>query len=588
MRALVVGLLLLLPSVATGFEILSLDTTGSAVIDTNAVTGDDRGGIAVSGQHVFYTADGGTGRFALTDLSGGTNTGALYDAIASDLRSGKVYSLGNGISTLGFGGGLVTTLIEIGPGGFPTGTIVVLSSSISMLTGAIFSGDSRIVLHNGSSVFEIELPSGTVTDHGPVILPSGNFCESWARWGIAEDFGGDLYLTYVASPTAVDRLRVSDGAVSTLATFTNLGDTCSISFSLGLNRWYFRFEFNSEFGAVPEGLGYADATWAGTPLPDTDLDGVNDVADNCPADANPGQEDADSDFVGDACDPCPTDPTNDVDLDGICGLSDNCPDDPNPGQENADGDDVGDVCDVCPTDPINDDDLDGICGSVDNCPFIANFGQADADGDGLGNLCDSCTDTDEDGHGNPGFLNTTCATDNCPTIPNPSQLDRDGDLDGDACDDSDDVLNLTQAIIRHDSSGKSRGWIKLKGDFLLDTAPPVSEVFEGTGGIYMRVTDSVGLDVVTGPAFFREHHCKRSGSGVVKCKDVNKTAKATFKPVKGSPHLIRFTIKLRKLDIPPPVYGPIQLTLTYNGDVDRVDEILTCGATNRGLVCKGL
>jgi hypothetical protein len=88
--------------------------------------------------------------------------------------------------------------------------------------------------------------------------------------------------------------------------------------------------------------------------PDRDGDGVLNLSDNCPSDANPGQEDADGDGAGDACDACPLDPANDADGDGLC----------------------GDV-DSCPLDPANDEDADGLCADLDNCPSDFNPGQED-------------------------------------------------------------------------------------------------------------------------------------------------------------------------------------------------------------------
>ena len=74
------------PSPATEFGITALLGTGSQAIEHNGVTGDDRGGIAVSSTHVFYSGDSATGRFNLADLSGGASIGTIRDSLASDLR----------------------------------------------------------------------------------------------------------------------------------------------------------------------------------------------------------------------------------------------------------------------------------------------------------------------------------------------------------------------------------------------------------------------------------------------------------------------------------------------------------------------
>ena len=91
---------------------------------------------------------------------------------------------------------------------------------------------------------------------------------------------------------------------------------------------------------------------------DGDGDGVGDLCD-----ASPGDPNICRDSDGDACDDCSItgaggspDPANDgvdTDGDGRCDEGDNCPNDANLGQEDADEDHRGDVCDPCPSDPEN-------------------------------------------------------------------------------------------------------------------------------------------------------------------------------------------------------------------------------------------
>jgi len=73
---------------------------------------------------------------------------------------------------------------------------------------------------------------------------------------------------------------------------------------------------------------------------DTDGDGICDSDDNCPAVANPGQEDGDKDGVGDVCD--------------------NCPKVANPDQKDSNGNGIGDACEIARCDMDGDGDIDSL------------------------------------------------------------------------------------------------------------------------------------------------------------------------------------------------------------------------------------
>jgi len=86
--------------------------------------------------------------------------------------------------------------------------------------------------------------------------------------------------------------------------------------------------------------GSNSVTYSLNNLADRDSDGVADIDDNCPDDANTNQNDVDGDLIGDACD-------GDADNDTIDNTDDNCPLVPNTDQadENPDTPE-GDVCEL--------------------------------------------------------------------------------------------------------------------------------------------------------------------------------------------------------------------------------------------------
>ena len=144
---------------------------------------------------------------------------------------------------------------------------------------------------------------------------------------------------------------------------------------------------------------------------DDDNDGVSDSADAFPMDATE-TDDFDGDGVGDNAD-------TDDDGDGVSDAADAFPFDASEAFDN-DGDGVGDNADMdddndgvsdqedaFPFDggASNDTDSDGIADAYDNCLIVFNPNQADADLDGIGTECDPDEATGNNGN-NTGGNNT--------------------------------------------------------------------------------------------------------------------------------------------------------------------------------------
>lgn len=137
---------------------------------------------------------------------------------------------------------------------------------------------------------------------------------------------------------------------------------------------------------------------------DTDGDGVPDVEDVFPRDANESK-DTDGDGIGDNADAFPDDATEtkDSDEDGVGDNTDVFPNDPSETKD-SDEDGVGDNADAFPNDPTEtlDSDEDGVGDNADAFPNDPSE-TLDTDGDGIGNNADPNDDNDSELDGNDAF-----------------------------------------------------------------------------------------------------------------------------------------------------------------------------------------
>jgi sugar lactone lactonase YvrE len=235
----------------------TIATAGATIIDHNAITNDDRGGLALSNNFVYIVGDGATGRFNRSDLTGGTAL-PLRDGFFGDLTNGNLWQLGNTTTAgAGFQGGIISNLFRLDENLTLTGTSIALSQSINTGSGNIVAaGFGFLLYHNGSNTYHINLSTGLVTTLPFVGLIQATGSESWANYGWGEFDGTDYSICYTQNNTTIVKRNLTTGVVSVIQAFTNLSDMAACVFDADNNRLYFHHENSSQFGGSGETLGF--------------------------------------------------------------------------------------------------------------------------------------------------------------------------------------------------------------------------------------------------------------------------------------------------------------------------------------------
>jgi hypothetical protein len=169
--------------------------------------------------------------------------------------------------------------------------------------------------------------------------------------------------------------------------------------------------------------------------------------------------------------------------------------------------------------------------------------------------------------------------DNCPAVaPEPVRPRR---RLGDACDDSDTALNVTVLQIKRDTSAANdNSAVKVKGDFII--TPPNDRVL-ASNGLRLHVVDAVALDATYEWA---QGECGLVSSGKLLCLSLDHRFKASFKPLKATSTVYRFVITVKRVGLNGAFSGPVDVTISQDFDIDRVDTVVDCRLESTKLTCK--
>lgn len=254
-------------------EIDTITPDNFAIVDHEGITGDDRGGIAITDSTIYVVGDDATVRYDL-DLTNPSAALPIRDGIFSDLRSKKLWTLYNTQSG--------TMPDADNSGSFTADAFRALDANLNVLADelllseaidlsedninvGIFVGEGELVLYAADGNFySVDMDNGVVDNLGDgVNAPEFYGSENWADWGVATFDGTTHYVYYTTydNDMVMVRHNLTTGVVTHVTAFNDMdiSDMCSFTLDTENDRWYFHYEGNGFAGGDEETLGYAEA-----------------------------------------------------------------------------------------------------------------------------------------------------------------------------------------------------------------------------------------------------------------------------------------------------------------------------------------
>ena len=247
------------------YEMNSLDTSNYQIIDHDALTGDDRGGIAVTANYVYIVGDDATGRYDL-DLQNGIDL-PKRDGIFTDLAQLKLYTLYNTVAPFtpnsdNLDGFTMNALRELNEDLTYGSEIIMLSQPVTIGTqdqAVILAGYNELIVgtaYDSYEFYHISILNGLVTPMGQHQLDVYG-SENWAIWGMSGFDGTDRHAYFRDDNDSIVDFNFATGLSTSILPITDFSDLASFIAHPVNHRFYAHYEGSTAtFGGDNETLLY--------------------------------------------------------------------------------------------------------------------------------------------------------------------------------------------------------------------------------------------------------------------------------------------------------------------------------------------